>query len=254
MAAASLARAAAGSAGLMPGALLMTTKTKILLVVAVGIALAGIPVTLNQFHIGLPAGATAPAAHINSMAGAPVKPSSVVEAPRLPPQATAGVAVAGVVSLPGTTASASGTAIRQTLVAGSSGTAVGDGASRGATSLYANPAIPLGHRIAALRAGAPVTIKPDIEIWETDPANPKTSHIRPDIQQILLKDDTLISPQDYATGTAYYLPGENRFYLVWEKTISSTIHWYGPFSGNPREVLNLPESMYPANTADNAGH
>ncbi len=251
---ASLTQAAAGSAGLMSRALLMTTKTKILLIVALAVALVGFPVTFSLLQTGPRSGAIAPTANAqNSQAAIPVRPPSPVEAPRLPPASvSAGAAVAGALSSSGATAAPTGTATKPALAAGRTGTAVGTAGTAGAANLFADPAIPLSQRIAALTTGAPVTTKPVQELSIPDPTLPNTRVPRPDILQISLKDDTVTDPRDYATGTAYYLPVENRFYLVWEKAISSTIHWYGPFDGNPRDVLNLPESKYPATPANNS--
>ena len=43
--------------------------------------------------------------------------------------------------------------------------------------------------------------------------------------------------------TVYYLPAERRFYVQCDPLGTSTLHYYGPFQGNPTEVLKLPPTQ-----------
>ena len=42
--------------------------------------------------------------------------------------------------------------------------------------------------------------------------------------------------------TVYYVPSKNQFYVQHDSVSSSTHTYYGPFSGDPKDVLGLSES------------
>ena len=84
-------------------------------------------------------------------------------------------------------------------------------------------------------SAAPVTTDasrlPDI--WEARPAGSKSYEIREEV--------TVIRPDNiFVDGTVYWIPSRNRFYVQRDPAASSTLHFYGPFEGDPYQVLNPP--------------
>jgi hypothetical protein len=43
-----------------------------------------------------------------------------------------------------------------------------------------------------------------------------------------------------ASRNGFYLVASNRFFIQWDPPGASNSHYYGPFDGDPREVLGLP--------------
>ena len=67
------------------------------------------------------------------------------------------------------------------------------------------------------------------EIWEERPPGSRSYNVRPDV--------TVIRPNGVAT--VYWVKERNRFYVQYDSRGSSTLHFYGPFEGNPRQTLGL---------------
>jgi hypothetical protein len=95
----------------------------------------------------------------------------------------------------------------------------------------------LAARIQRLIRNTPARTGYDFEIWESDMTSPSSYRIRSDVVQRPIRSGTttLESPN----GMAYYLPSKHRFYIQWDSMGASTLHYYGPFDGDPVEVLGL---------------
>ena len=97
---------------------------------------------------------------------------------------------------------------------------------------------PLPERIKQFLAGERATTGRGLEIWEQDPAG--TLVLRKDLvtTEIHQEGDT---QGIWILGHVYYLKSANRFYIQWEGGMgASTLHYYGPFDGDPVKVLGLP--------------
>lgn len=70
-------------------------------------------------------------------------------------------------------------------------------------------------------------------IWEPRPAGSTSYEIRDDV--------TVIPPEDiYTDGTVYWIRSNDHFYVQRDGLGLSTLHFYGPFDGDPSRVLKLP--------------
>ena len=67
------------------------------------------------------------------------------------------------------------------------------------------------------------------DLFEERPPGSKSYRIQEDVTVIYSGID----------GTVYFIPGRNIFYVQHDKLGSSTLTYYGPFEGNPVQVLNL---------------
>jgi hypothetical protein len=75
------------------------------------------------------------------------------------------------------------------------------------------------------------------DIWEERPAGSGSYEVRADV--------TVIPPQRYEVfnaGTIYWLRSANRFYVHYHPVSASTTYVYGPFEGDPNQVLTPPTS------------
>lgn len=77
----------------------------------------------------------------------------------------------------------------------------------------------------------------NFELFEKVPNITGEYRIRSDARQYPL--DSWQPSFTTSRGTAYHLPTQNRFYVQWDPPGASTRHYYGPFEGNPAEVLSL---------------
>jgi len=97
--------------------------------------------------------------------------------------------------------------------------------------------VPLSERLKQLMAGEKATIGYNLEIWQANPNGNMT--LRPDLRTITLHDgDT--SSRINEMGHIYDLRSADRYYLQWDGLGASTMHYYGPFSGDPVKQLGLP--------------
>ena len=77
----------------------------------------------------------------------------------------------------------------------------------------------------------------DFELFEKVPGMAGEYRIRPEAQRspLISGSTDLLTPR----GAVHHLPAQNRFYIQWDPLGTSTLHYYGPFEGNPAEVLSL---------------
>jgi hypothetical protein len=71
------------------------------------------------------------------------------------------------------------------------------------------------------------------DLFEARPAGSGSYHIRPDVVQIR-------GPGSVPSSRIYYLPKKGCFYVQHDPIAASTLHYYGPFKGDPYRVLDLP--------------
>ncbi|MBA7485686.1 hypothetical protein ES707_21236 [subsurface metagenome] len=76
------------------------------------------------------------------------------------------------------------------------------------------------------------------DLFEERPLGSKSYHIQKDVTAIYSGLD----------GTVYFIPRRNIFYVQHDKLGSSTLTYYGPFEGNPVQVLNLQPDVQVENT------
>jgi hypothetical protein len=99
----------------------------------------------------------------------------------------------------------------------------------------------LHETITRLIVGVPALTGYDFEVWEKVPRGGEGEHrIRTDLRQFELKPEPF-DPRG-PRGAAYFLPASNRFYIQWDLPGTSTLHYYGPFEGDPVKVLGLASS------------
>ncbi len=67
------------------------------------------------------------------------------------------------------------------------------------------------------------------DLWEEVPKGSRSYEIRKDVRCIYSGID----------GTVYAVPDKNHFYVQHDPLGSSTLTYYGPFKGDPAEVMNL---------------
>ena len=75
--------------------------------------------------------------------------------------------------------------------------------------------------------GSSVSFSELAGLFEARPAGSKSFHIRGEVKE-------------YRTGLfewVYYVSDKNLFYIQYDLLSSSTLHYYGPFKGDPRKVL-----------------
>lgn len=87
-------------------------------------------------------------------------------------------------------------------------------------------------------SGVAVTTKPFelADIFEQRPAGSGSYHMRQEVIQF---------QSHRPFGMVYWVPSKKHFYIQHDPMGSSTLHYYGPFKGNPREVLkNGMDLMY----------
>jgi hypothetical protein len=95
-------------------------------------------------------------------------------------------------------------------------------------------AVSVRDRIEQLIRSAPVTTNFDLEIWEPGARNAFT--IRSNVVQLAYYNEGGLDSNS-VFGMVYHLPAQNRFYVGWDAFRSEPRHYYGPFTGNPFEVL-----------------
>ena len=71
------------------------------------------------------------------------------------------------------------------------------------------------------------------DLFMAEPPASQSYKIRADVVQVYREID----------GTVYHLPDKNRFYVQHDPMGSSTMTYYGPFDGDPTEVMNLPKKQ-----------
>ncbi len=98
----------------------------------------------------------------------------------------------------------------------------------------------LRQRIERLIQGAPVSSKyPEIAIFEQVAGTPGEYRIRADVARRTVLPDG--GPLSFVPlGVVYYQTDQNRFYIQWDGMGASTLHYYGPFAGDPADVLGFP--------------
>jgi serine/threonine protein kinase len=93
-------------------------------------------------------------------------------------------------------------------------------------------------KIETLIKNAPVTINLLAELFELKPGSKSEYRLRADVVAIPVRSANP-KASDFAMGRVYYLPAGNKFYIQWDSIYASSLHFYGPFYGNPKKVLGL---------------
>jgi hypothetical protein len=97
----------------------------------------------------------------------------------------------------------------------------------------AKPVVFHGFNLSA----APVTI--DIEklpdLFEDQPSGSKSYHLRKDLKVLSIIEKENGIP----TAQVFEIPGKNTFYVQCDGMGASTLHYYGPFQGDPMKVMKL---------------
>ncbi|HMP82256.1 MAG TPA: hypothetical protein PKA41_06050 [Verrucomicrobiota bacterium] len=104
----------------------------------------------------------------------------------------------------------------------------------------------LVERIERLIAGVTPRTGYDFEIWENTPGVAGEYRIRSNARQIPLWPEPFAA--DGKFGSVYFLTNKDRFYIQWDAAGASTLHYYGPFQGDPARLLGLGEAVTLANT------
>ncbi len=78
------------------------------------------------------------------------------------------------------------------------------------------------------------------DLWHAVPPGSGSYERRPEVQLFGSGLD----------GVVYWLPDQNMFYVQHDHLGSSILHYYGPFRGDPRKILNLPSTTQPTTTTD----
>jgi len=76
------------------------------------------------------------------------------------------------------------------------------------------------------------------DLFEARPPGSKSYHLRDDIVRATVPPVTRGS--SFPIGEVFCLPDKNVFYVQYDAAGASTLHYYGPFEGNPFERMNLP--------------
>ena len=71
------------------------------------------------------------------------------------------------------------------------------------------------------------------ELFEERPPGSKSYEIRTDVKVVF----------SWVASTVYYVPARDIFYVQHDTPVSSVLHYYGPFEGDPREVLDLEKEV-----------
>jgi serine/threonine protein kinase len=116
-------------------------------------------------------------------------------------------------------------------------------AAQAATESATSSSNSIRTKIEQLIRGRQVHTGYDFELFEKVPGAAGEYRIRLDAQQLPLASGStdLLTPR----GTAYYLRAQDRFYLQWDPLGTSTLHYYGPFKGEPVAVLGLSSPPKP---------
>lgn len=104
----------------------------------------------------------------------------------------------------------------------------------------ANVPSALEQRVMDMLADAPSSIDyKQVDIFELDPGTVSSYHLRDEVVRIPIMGT---GPRfNYDAHNIFYLPSVNHFYIVWEGMGASTLHYHGPFEGNPYDMLGIPQ-------------
>ena len=108
-------------------------------------------------------------------------------------------------------------------------------------------------RIEVLIKNAPVTTNYLAELFERTPGSQREYRLRSDVVSLpIMRAEK--SPLDFIPlGTVFYLPASKSFYIQWDSLGASTLHYYGPFYGEPASKLGLSSSAGKASSAGAEG-
>lgn len=84
---------------------------------------------------------------------------------------------------------------------------------------------------------APVQTGTRFELWDTTSGRP---HLRRDITRLPLVITPDTNPSRPMQGEVLWLRNDRRFYVQWDSTGITNLHYYGPFTGDPAAVLAQP--------------
>ncbi len=76
------------------------------------------------------------------------------------------------------------------------------------------------------------------DLFEARPPGSRSYHLRDDIVRAKIPPATGAS--SFPIGEVFHLPDKNVFYVQHDAAGASTLHYYGPFEGDPFEGMNLP--------------
>jgi beta-lactamase regulating signal transducer with metallopeptidase domain len=103
------------------------------------------------------------------------------------------------------------------------------------SDVMAASALPKQVYLNDLLENAPVSTKyAELEIFEKVPDMAGEYRIRSDVKRIQIP--SAISNPLFSAGEIFYLPQKNAFYIQSDPAGASTLHYYGPFQGNPDEI------------------
>ena len=94
-------------------------------------------------------------------------------------------------------------------------------------------------QIQALIKNAPVTTSYLAELFELTPGTKSEYRVRSDVVSLPILPAGASSLNFVPLGHAFYLPAGKKFYIQWDGMGASTQHYYGPFHGDPAQVLGL---------------
>ena len=101
--------------------------------------------------------------------------------------------------------------------------------------------------IESLLKSAPVTTSYLAELFELMPGSASEYRQRPTVIPIPILPAEQSSLGFIPLGRVLYLAGSKKFYLQWDGLGANTLHYYGPFYGNPASVLGLSEGVSDVN-------
>lgn len=102
-----------------------------------------------------------------------------------------------------------------------------------------SPSPPTSEPTAAIFRGLDLATAPHTSsprklpnLWEARPKGSSSYEMRKDV----------VCSYSGLDAAVYYVPKKNQFYVQHDPVYSSTLTYYGPFDGDPKQVLNLSDS------------
>ena len=98
----------------------------------------------------------------------------------------------------------------------------------------------LAERVEQFVHGAPVRTNQEFEVFQKSRRSSEGYRIRYNVKRLSLRDPNNTQTNSNS-GEVLYLSTSNRFYVQWDSPNATTLHYYGPFDGNPIVSLQLPQ-------------
>jgi hypothetical protein len=102
-----------------------------------------------------------------------------------------------------------------------------------------HPSPALADRVAQFIQGAPVRTNQQFEVFQKSRRPSEGYRIRYNVKRFPLREPNALTNSN--SGEVFYLSASNRFYVQWDSPNSTTLHYFGPFDGNPIVSLQLPQ-------------